>query len=623
MNAPEHSLTRADDGCYHPRTEEELCALVKHAHDHHKRLRVLGSSHSVWRAIVTDHFAGAKTPDDELQVVLDHYTRVFDPVGKLVEVQAGCHLGASPLRPVQGRIAPGGARQSDVLRPSPWHDETWEASLNSQLHHKWGLALSDLGGISHQTVAGFLSTGSSGGTTRWSVHDSIVRLRVIDGEGRVHELHRDRKEHEEWFRAALVGLGLVGVISTVTFQCEPRYDVVGTETISETMKSDGVDFYANRPQSGLPQLDRFLVDTDYTRIMWWPQYGFDRLVLWQAKRAPYDPNLKVQPYHEIATFPILSQVAISVIYTILGNIETPERIKDELAPLRARADIKDDVRNLGRLLRGPPVDPDFPYEPQRLFPWLSWLVQTLQGERHDPVTLGAVWIPLVQLFVIGSDELIAFFLGLPLVKQLFALLGEIVPSTLQYLYQLFISTGPNGSPATQRFQDRWLLGLPMDNQMDDLILPTWFTELWIPFEVGDGTVNGVIKELRKLFDADGTAKGAYAATGAFAFELYAAKAEPHAYLSCATGKKNVFRVDVFWFARNAGDPVYDFYPQFWRALERFDYRCHWGKFVPANEAQRERLRQRFAHLETFKRVRAKVDPRDVFVTRYWRELLSL
>jgi hypothetical protein len=230
---------------------------------------------------------------------------------------------------------------------------------------------------------------------------------------------------------------------------------------------------------------------------------------------------------------------------------------------------------------------------------------------------------LVELFVVAGDDLLAFFLKLPLVKQLFSLLGAIVPSTLHLLLNLFISTGPHGGPAVQPFADRWLLGLPMDNQMDDLIVPTWFTELWIPFEVGDGVVDGAIAALRKLFDADGTASGAYAATGPFAFELYAGKADELAYISAANGKKNVFRVDVFWFARNAGDPALGFYKQFWRVLEPFGFRCHWGKFIPQDEASRATLRKQYPQLETWKRVRAEIDPKNLFVTRYWRELLAL
>ena len=65
----------------------------------------------------------------------------------------------------------------------------------------------------------------------------------------------------------------------------------------------------------------------------------------------------------------------------------------------------------------------------------------------------------------------------------------------------------------QEFCDRGFMGLPLDNQMDDLLMPTWFTELWVPFTPGDGRLQDTITRLRQCFDADGTAQGAYAATG--------------------------------------------------------------------------------------------------------------
>ena len=59
------------DGLFHPETEEQIVALVKRAAAEGKQLRVLGSTHSVWKAIVTDHFDGPDTPDSEIAVVLD------------------------------------------------------------------------------------------------------------------------------------------------------------------------------------------------------------------------------------------------------------------------------------------------------------------------------------------------------------------------------------------------------------------------------------------------------------------------------------------------------------------------------------------------------------------------
>jgi hypothetical protein len=624
-------VARAADGCFHPETEGQIAALVRHARANGKKVRVLGSTHSVWRAIVTDHFAGANTPDAEMPVVLDKYVRVFDtkddasdPTRKLVEVQGGCHLGAAPTRPVEARIEPGGPSASDILAPSPWHHGTWEDSLTYVLQER-GLALSDLGGISHQTVAGFLATGSSGGTTKWSVHASIAKLRVIDGEGNVTELGPDGPD-VDWFRAAGVGLGLAGVVSTVTFVCEPTFDVVGTETISATAQASDLDFYGDRPDSGLPTLERFLLDTDYTRLMWWPQFDFDRLVVWQAARAPYEQDRPIKPYHEIAYLPVLSQVGASVIYTVLGNVGWPDKLLAALGSVRAHPAVADKQR-ISAGLRGllaPPADPDFPLEPQHLLPWLTALWETLKGERHDPITLAAAWIPLVELLVTAADDLLAFALKLPMIHEIFNELARLVPAHLDVILGIFVTTGKDGAPAVQTFADRSFMGLPMDNQMDDLLMPTWFTELWIPFTPGDGTVGKVIAALRKLFDADGTPEGAYQATGPFAYELYAAKADPTFLLSPATGARDVFRVDVFWFGKNAGDPATDFYPQFWRALEPFDYRLHWGKFLPPEAVvPAERLLSRFPGAAKFREVRARVDPGDVFLTRYWRDHLAI
>lgn len=621
-------IERAKDGCYHPSSEQEIIELIRHARAAKKQLRVFGSSHSVFRAIVTDRFAGKNTPEDEMQLVLDRYQRIFPPRPDpdhpgmmLVEVEAGCHLGLSPCRITQARIEPGGPSVTDVRAPSPWHSGRWEQSLNYQLHHRYGLALPDLGGITHQTVSGFLATGSTGGTVKWSAHEAVVALRLIDGEGRVHVLERGG-ENDELFRAAGVSLGLLGVVSTITFRCIPRYDVIGSETISATRLSEQVDFYGDRPESGLPELDRFLVESDYARLMWWPQYGFDRLVVWEARRAPYDAERPIRPYKEIAYLPVVSQVLASYLYTILGNLEEPSRIPLALRELRAHPELHvamDKAR--ARVL---PIDPERPPEPQGLIAYLSDLLERLIFARRDPVTLGAAWVALVEFFVVTSEAVLIELLRRPLIQRLFAHLAQLVPEHIGVILSLFVTTGKNGAPKKQEFSDRWFLGLPMDNQMDDLLMPTWFTEAFIPFEVGDGRVNAVIRKLRELFDADGTPEGAYANTGSFCVELYAAKAEPNFMLSPAFGSEHSFRVDLFWFAKNAGDPVRDFFPIFWETLEEFSPRYHWGKFLPSPDpTDPERLVRAFPEWERFEALRRELDPEGIFLTRYLRDHLGI
>ncbi len=614
MSAP--APAREADGCYHPATEAELAALVRHARSAGGQLRVMGSTHSVWRAIVTDGFSGAATPAAEFTVVLDRYVTVFDaeidpadPSRRLVEVQAGCHIGLAPERPVQARAIER-PETSNVHEPSPWHHGSWESSLTAILHHRDGLALPDLGGISHQTVAGYLSTGSSGGTVRWSIHEAIARLRVIDGTGRVVELTPDGDD-PDWFRAAGIGLGLCGVISTVTFRCVPTFDIVGRESVSETRQCPDLDFYGDRSGSRLPSLEQFLLDADYARLMWWPQHLFDRLVVWQARRAPYEPQRRLRPYREIAHFPVASQVAGSIVYTILGNLDDPARAIAQLARLRQarpKVDWTGAVRWVRRLWSRP-RDPSGVAGPG--------------SRRHDAITLGAEWLLVVQLLVTVADSVLATAIRHPLLRGLMRRLRALVPGHIATILAPFVSTGKNGAPIVQEFSDRAFMGLPLDNQMDDLLMPTWFTELWVPFTPGDGRLQRTIARLRACFDADGTAEGAYAATGSFAFELYAAKRDDTFFLSPASGS-HVFRVDVFWFGNNAANPVTDFFPRFWNALEPLGYRLHWGKFLPPPDPSRpDQITARYPDWPRWSAVRARVDPDDLFLTSYWRDHLGL
>ena len=576
----------------------------------------MGSTHSVWRAIVTDRFDGPSTPPGELMVVLDRYIRVFeaeidpgDPDGRLVEVQAGCHIGLSPTRPVQARVIERPERP-DVREPSPWHEGGWDDSLTAILHHRDGLALPDLGGISHQTIAGYISTGSSGGTVKWSIHEAIARIRVIDAAGRVAELTPDGDD-PDWFRAAGIGLGLCGVISTITFRCIPTFDIAGRETVSATGRAADVDFYGDRSGSGLPSLERFLLDTDYARLMWWPQRRFDRLVVWQAWRERFEPRRPLRPYREIAHFPVASQVAASIVYTVLGNLDRPDRALAHVRRIR-RARAGADWRGVGRWLRrlwSRPADPA--------------AVEGTRSERHSPIVLGAAWLLAIQLLVTAGDHILADVIRRPLLRAAVRRLRTLVPGHIDTILAPFVSTGPGGAPAIQEFCDRGFMGLPLDNQMDDLLMPTWFTELWVPFTPGDGRIQDTIARLRRSFDADGTAEGAYAATGAFAFELYAARRDDTFFLSPAAGS-HAFRVDVFWFGTNQGNPVTDFFPRFWNALEPLGYRLHWGKFLPSPDPARpDRLTAPYPQWARWNAVRTRVDPAGRFLTRYWREHLGL
>jgi len=165
----------AADGFEHPASEEELVALVKSAYRQGRRLRVRGAAHSVSHAIYTSaqgrNRVGRQTPPpgDGINVMLDNYAgwHVKDEGRRLVQAQAGIHLGADPS------------------------DPTDRASLNKSLLKEladkdW--SLDSTGGITHQTVSGFTATGSSGGSLQHTTNTNLYGVRIIDGEGNVHEL---------------------------------------------------------------------------------------------------------------------------------------------------------------------------------------------------------------------------------------------------------------------------------------------------------------------------------------------------------------------------------------------------------------------------------------------------
>ena len=621
---------RGDDGCYHPASEKELIDLVHQTIIERGSLRVLGSGHSVWESIVPDGFTRTPQPGQRA-LMLDKYQQIvrFFPNPKnerqmLVEVQAGCNLGFAPRLAHACPISP--AAFGETATPNITRERSWEQSLCYALQQR-GYALPDLGGISHQSVGGFLSTGSAGGTCKWSISDAIESIRVIDGRGQVVTLSEDGPD-PEWFAAVGVGLGLCGVISTVTFRCEPTYNIVGEQSTSKTREAPGLDFYGDA-RDGRPDLAQFLLQTDYARLMWWPQRNLDRLVVWKAKRAAPWPDFRPKPYQELGRFAVGKQLAASLVYTLLGNLETPERIGEHMSQIQAnetQGDFASAIQILIAALRkpAPPADPAYNVALQERFPWLSSLVEKLLGVRQPAVTLGDTWVRVVGVLDNMLNSLVSGTLSSKLFDPLAQLLAWAVPYVIDDILGAFVSLGPKDAPVVETFQDVWYLGLPMDNGMDDLLMPTYFTELWIPFTEAGGEVNRTIAALRKLFDADGTAHGCYRATGPFCIEIYATKAEPRFSLSAASGSKDVLRIDVFWFGYNAGDPVSEFYPQFWQALDGLDYRLHWGKFLPRpDQLAPSKLLARFPRAEEWKRARAAHDPYGIFLTDYWREHLGL
>jgi len=170
---------------------------------------------------------------------LVHTSRYYQPecADEIENVVRSCNVEKAPLRPVGSGLSPNGIgfnssgmislaqcdRVLSVDRNSG--HVTVEAGIRvSQLveelrHH--GLTLQNYASIAEQQIGGFIQIGAHGtGATIPPVEEQVVGLSLVTPTRGVVHL---TKEDGEEFHLAKLGLGCLGVVSTVTLQCVPMH----------------------------------------------------------------------------------------------------------------------------------------------------------------------------------------------------------------------------------------------------------------------------------------------------------------------------------------------------------------------------------------------------------------
>lgn len=570
------SVERAADGFFHPATEEQLVELVRRANREGRQLRVRGAAHSVAHAIYPDPHddlpdrvsVEAPPPGDGIAVMLDQYRgwRIRDRERRIVEVDAGLNLGADPN--------------------DPTGTATLDSSLLSQLAHQQGWSLHDTGGITHQTVSGFTATGSAGGSVTASCQDNLYGFRVVDGTGAVHEVTREDADPGPFF-AMSPSLGLLGVVSTVLLECVEAFDIAGQEAIT-TREGCAVDVLGDG-SDGRPTLEAFLRGAEFARLEWWPQRGAERILTWQAQAVAPEPGFQRHPYSRFGPDPEGTQYLISFLYTILGNLKDLDG---------AKAKLVDDFDGLQRVL-------------------------DQLAQRDD---LGEVGRILSHALGAALED--GIDAALDLLKPAAPLIEHAIPDVFPKLVPLFVEL--DGGRPPQSFRDTGWQGLPMDNAADDVIVPTEFTEAWVPL----GRAREVMGVLHDYFTAPPDAHECYRRTGLYAWEIYAAK--PNAFWlnpSYSDGEDEwaggALRIDPYWFAENADDPSETLFAGLWSLLAEnaIPMRLHWGKLHPpvarGDRTWVDRLRAQYPRWDDFLALRERRDPNNLFLTSYWRDRLGL
>ncbi len=193
-----------------PTTEDELASIVRDAAERGRTVKAVGAGHS---------FTGIAMTNGIL-LDLSGFDKVLSVDGNQVTVQAGIRLHA--------------------------------LAEHLAAH---GLALPNLGDIDVQSVAGAISTGTHGtGLAFHAIAAAVVGLRVVDGEGNLHDLVG------EDLRIGKVGLGAAGMISTVTLECVPAFWMHARE------KGMGIDHVVS-------VFDDWCETEDHAEFFWIPNTG--------------------------------------------------------------------------------------------------------------------------------------------------------------------------------------------------------------------------------------------------------------------------------------------------------------------------------------------------------------
>ncbi len=484
------------------------------------------------------------------------YAVSIDQASATVTAQAGCHLGLDPW--------------------DPTGISTLENSL-TYIMDQAGYAFNDLGGISHQTVGGFLSTSSSGGSTQFAFEDSLLSIDIMyyDATGvntRTFTRPSDNNPNDPFFGAGVATMGLFGIIVSATFKCFPKFYIEGSEAsevVNETVNNCEIDLFGDG-SSGKPSMQQFLEQKQtsisdsahfpYSRMLWWPQNNVNTTVLWKAQQTS---QTGAQAWAQNA-------------YATFNPANNP-----------------------------PPTTPPKPWPLLKPYQEVQWIMGST-----TPLTLAA---DLLFSAIGNWPTWLQNLLGTNTAEYAFvkSAAEAAYPQLYSWIFNnLFLTAGK-----TQFFSDDWYSGLPMDNQMSDRLFPVWFTELWIPIS----SAQSVMNEL-KTFYAGTT--GNCQNTGPFCVEIYAARSS--LFWLCPAYNTDVIRIDLFWFGNNNGDPV-SFYQKFWDLLAKYNFRPHWGKYLPDGSSTLgvSYLQNQYPKWNDWMTLRNQMDPYQLFVNDYWRSHLGI
>ena len=162
-----------------PRDVAEVAGIVLAARERGLGVKAVGSGHS--------------------------FTAIAETDGVLVDISALTGLISIDASSARVRFR-AGTRLADV----------------PELLAPYGLAMTNLGDIDRQTLAGATSTGTHGtGSTFGGLATQITALTLVTADGALLEV--SERENAELLPAARLGLGALGILMEIELQCVPAF----------------------------------------------------------------------------------------------------------------------------------------------------------------------------------------------------------------------------------------------------------------------------------------------------------------------------------------------------------------------------------------------------------------
>ncbi|CAI5756169.1 unnamed protein product [Candida verbasci] len=224
---------------FQPTNEEQIKELINQARICKKTIMTVGSGHSPSDLTMTNEWLCNLDKFNKVVHEQEFYGPTFDEKSKEIKfvdltVEAGIRI----------------------------------FELNEYLK-KNKLAIQNLGSISDQSIAGLISTGTHGSTQYHGlIAQQIVEIKFLNSQGK--SIKCSSIENQEYFKAILLSLGKIGIITHVTLRCCPRYTIKSKQEI--------INF-----ETLIKQWDNVWLESEFIRIWWFPYTN--KCVLWRANKS--------------------------------------------------------------------------------------------------------------------------------------------------------------------------------------------------------------------------------------------------------------------------------------------------------------------------------------------------